>query len=113
MITKVENESMRVNERWSVYYDMKNKLVIQLLPVFVSLEIDEKKCDPDGTPLVFLLFDKVTRVRKMTDKEFEDLDKEKKLENLKNEQFNFNIVYKVAEVPEQKEKSKGKEKKNA
>lgn len=110
MITKVENKSMRVNEQWSVYYDMKNKLVIQLLPVFASLEIDEEKCDPDGIPLVFLLFDKVTRVRKMTDKEFEDLDKENKLENLKNVQFN--IVYKVAEVSEKKEKSKDKEKKN-
>ena len=84
MRQQVDNESIRIVDNWSIYYDMENKLVIKMLFLFKKLYIDREKSDFDGIPLTFLVFDKVVRVRKMTDEEFESLKKGDGLKRLLN-----------------------------
>jgi hypothetical protein len=62
--------------QWSTIIDMDNKLIIHVAHLVKDYKIDTTKCDPDGVPLVFIAHERVTRVRKMTEKEFEEAVKE-------------------------------------
>jgi len=61
---------------WSVVHDMENKLLIYIANIIKEYKVDTQRFDPDGIPLVYFGLERVTRVRKMTDKEYEDLFKE-------------------------------------
>lgn len=58
---------------WSMIIDLNNKLVIYVAVNVIKVEVDPDttKCDPDGVPLVWVEGKHVTRVRRMTDEEFQ------------------------------------------
>ena len=57
--------------QWSIVHDMENKLITYISHVVKEYTVDADKVDPDGVPIVYLGLDIITRVRKMTEKEFE------------------------------------------
>jgi hypothetical protein len=73
---KVDLVSIVSKEKWSTYFDVQNKLVIYVTNVLCNLHVDYSNDDPDGIPLVWVERLPVTRVRKMTEKEYEDAMKE-------------------------------------
>ena len=67
--------------QWSTYMMPEHKIVMHCGLLMSKIHIDYEKLDPDGLPLVFFEGQKVTRVRKMTEMEFEECMK--RMEELK------------------------------
>ena len=61
--------------QWSTVHDMENKLITYVTFVIKGYKVDADRVDPDGVPIVYLELERVTRVRKMTESEFEELFK--------------------------------------
>lgn len=60
------------NEQWSTYYDVANRIVLHTITYMKVLRIDENNSDPDGIPLLWVEPQLATRVRRMTDEEFDE-----------------------------------------
>ena len=56
---------------WTTLIDLKNKLILYVAINIEKFDIDATKVDPDGIPLTYVEGKHVTRVRKMTDVEFD------------------------------------------
>lgn len=91
---------------WSTIIDMEHKLIIHVAPLVKEYRVDENKCDPDGVPLLFITHEKITRVRKMTEKEFEEAAKEF------GYSYEINMVYAPEREKKKEEEKKEEEKKN-
>ena len=65
-----------VSMGWTTAIDLKNKLVIHVAINMTKISVDVELVDPDGIPLVWVEGKHVTRVRRMTDMEFEKYVKE-------------------------------------
>lgn len=64
------------NPQWSKIIDTDNRLVVHVMHLTSSYGVDASVIDPDGLPLVYFEQTRVTRVRKMTDEEYESVVKE-------------------------------------
>ena len=77
MAFKSDNPDVQfVSMGWTTSIDLKNKLVIHVAINMTKISIDVEVVDPDGLPLVWVEGKHVTRVRRMTDMEFEKYVKE-------------------------------------
>lgn len=70
MKSQVDLNMVVINDGWTTYRDVVNKLVVHVYMKLDELQIDEDNKDPDGLPLVHFEYSLVTRTRKMTDEEF-------------------------------------------
>ena len=71
-IRRVEDSSVLREEKWSTYFDIQNRLVIHVGSALKTLYVDHNQIDPDGIPLVWVERQTITRVRQMTESEFEE-----------------------------------------
>jgi len=77
---------------WSTILDLQNRLIVYVSYMSINYKVDYSQCDPDGLPLVLIEQQRVTRVRKMTEEEFEKYVKEFGMK--------MEIEMKVVHVPE-------------
>lgn len=91
----MENPMDGVKFAWATKYDVENKIVMHLTVQLTEYKIDVEQVDPDGIPLVFIRGMLVTRVRKMTDEEYNTHNGVK-----------INLEYRIVEWPEHKSKDK-------
>jgi len=75
-IKEVKEGMVYEKMQWSTVIDLQNKLITHVMINITEVKVDDEVVDPDGIPLVWVEGKYVTRVRRMTNEEFEKYVKE-------------------------------------